>query len=168
MSRSIGKKRELSFTIECTVAYPYLFILSICKYTTATCDGYLRISFNIEKVFYLQFHLTVWLPFFFHCLSELFVNYRPEWIIALIWKIHIASFQFRHSSTSELLFEYWIKSVQSGTTRLVIHCIDLAQLTSVNFTYLSLFLCWKFWIVFKRISFWEENLKRWQSEWRQH
>lgn len=61
-----------------------------------------------------------------------------------------------------------IKSVQSGMTRLVIHCIDLAQLTSVNFTCLSLFLCWKFWIVFKRISFWEKNLKRWQCEWRQH
>lgn len=62
---STEKKRELSFTIEYAVAYTYLFILSICKYTTATCDGYLRISFNIEKVFYLQFHLTIWLPFFF-------------------------------------------------------------------------------------------------------
>lgn len=61
-------KFKLSLVTSNAVAY--LFIPFICKYgyhyiciRFATCDGYLRISFNIEKAFYLRFHLTVWSPF---------------------------------------------------------------------------------------------------------
>lgn len=94
-----------------------------------------------KKWFYLRFHLTVWLPFLLFI--RIICKLSTKWITAcFVWKkFTLPSFNFHTRTTVKLN----ATQLQHGTDRLdtirlVIHWNDWAQLTSINFIRMFIFL----------------------------
>lgn len=94
-----------------------------------------------KKLFYLRFHLTVWLPFLLFI--RIICKLSTKWITAcFVWKkFTLPSFNIHTRTTVKLnatQLQHGTKRLD--TIRLVIHWNDWAQLTSINLIRMFIFL----------------------------